>query len=136
MSKRSLLLIVSWILYVLCLSATVICVAAGFYANPDVALDAVLAGMSLAVYPALALTVPVVMRWWLKNAFWGTFGTYAILFGASLYLQATYQELIGNLSWVAPLHTAAWFVLLAAIMLMYKHFEHMIALMHERSVRK
>lgn len=97
--EKKLLLVFAWVVYLPALFFATLSLVAGsaYWMGTDFPAGAILAGLRLTLYAALILTIPIGIRWWLKNLTWGTFAVYSFLLSAGFVMQAAYQELLDEM---------------------------------------
>lgn len=135
---RSFYLVLAWLAYIALLGLTILCeiISIRFIVNGDVPVSDIVAVMDLAIYFALALAIPVLIRWKLQSANWGTFAVYLFLLAIALLLQGMRQALLGEIE----LSIIFMMLNLGATYLssrfLYKHIRHIRAIAEDDRVHK
>lgn len=73
---------------------TLMCIlGSAYWTGMDIPAEIVVAALHNTLYLALHLTIPVALRWWLKDVSWGTFAVYFFLLSVGFVMQSVYQDL-------------------------------------------
>ena len=102
---RTLILVITWVVYVGLTFMTIACLSVGseyYYLKTEAITDGAYVGLSIAVYWAAPIILPVMIRWKLNNATWGTFCVYTFLLSIALIFQGTFQGLLEQY-WLATI---------------------------------
>lgn len=127
--KHSVVILLAWIMYATLLSCTTICefIGADYYFAMSFPPHAVAVGMTLAIYFAPWLAIPIVIRWKLKDATWGTFNLYMMLLSGAFTLQATRQRFLEHHGLSDLFITLAFACAGFGLYFLYRHTLHLKA---------
>ena len=135
---RSFYLGLTWLAYITLLVLTILCeiVSTRFILNGDVPVSDVVPVIDFAIYFALALAIPVLIRWKLRNAYWGTFAVYLFLLAIALLLQAMRQALLGETELSITFMVLNVGAMYLSSRFLYKHIRHIKAIVEDDRVHK
>lgn len=136
--KRSLILALSWVVYIGLLGMIILCEVSGmgYFFEMDFDPRVVTAGMYLSIYYTIPLAIPIFIRWKLKNATWGTFAVYMFVLAVALGLQGVLQSLVKNHQVSDALMVLAWSSFVVSVYFMYKNVLHVKAVVDEIRTQK
>lgn len=130
---KKVVLLVSWASYLVLLMLSIMCLVITYddYLGKSLSDVQIIAAMDLGIFFGVALIVPVVIRWKLKSATWGTFAVTSGVLAAGLHAKAQWYVYSEVEMLPGALSTTAAACLVFSVYFLYRHFTQVKSITQE-----
>lgn len=135
--KRSFFLLVAWIFYAPLVLVTVLyeLIAIDYLFGTEPPSMITLAAMTTPIYTVALMSIPILIRWVLKNTTWGTFAVFMFMLAVALALRGVHHQALQNMVFAIVFALLSVAALLSAGYFMYRNVRHIKALVQHAHTR-